>query len=149
MPTEKPGWDAVVPSGATGAAFFRDDYTWAGVTAASDAGAVAKQASTPGTAQTGNANLTGTVVAGTITPSLLRGFPTGAAGIVGTATLGAGTVTVATTAVTASSIILISRNTAGGTAGDLRLGAISAGVNFIINSANGADTSTINWLIIN
>jgi hypothetical protein len=79
----------------------------------------------------------------------LLGAPTGSAGIAGTATLVAGTVTVSTTAVTASSIILISRNAAGGTVGDLRLGTITAGVSFVINSASGTDTSTVNWLIVN
>lgn len=74
---------------------------------------------------------------------------TGAAGTVGTATLVGGTVTVATSQVNAASIILISRNVVGGTVGDLRLGAITAGTSFVINSASGTDTSTVNWAIIN
>lgn len=61
-----------------------------------------------------------------------------------------GTITVSTTAVTASSIILISRNTPGGTLGNLSVpsASISAGVHFIINS-DANETSTVNWMIIN
>lgn len=76
---------------------------------------------------------------------------TGANASVGTATLATGSVTVSTTAVSASSIILISRNTPAGTVGDLSVpvGSIVAGTEFVINSASGTDTSTVNWLIIN
>jgi hypothetical protein len=76
---------------------------------------------------------------------------TGGAATAGTATLTAGAVTVATTAVTASSIILVTRNTPGGTAGDLSVpsASITAGTSFVINSASGTDTSTVNWIIIN
>lgn len=61
-----------------------------------------------------------------------------------------GSVTVATTAVTASSIILISRNTPGGTLGNLSVpsASIVAGTSFVINS-DANETSTINWMIIN
>jgi hypothetical protein len=77
-------------------------------------------------------------------------YPTGAAdAVVGTATLVGGTVTVSTTSVTASSKIFLSRNTAGGTVGDLRQGTIVAGTSFVINSASGTDTSTVNWWIVN
>lgn len=69
----------------------------------------------------------------------------------GTATLVAGTVTVASTDVTANSIILISRNTPGGTVGNLSCpsASISAGVHFVINSSSSSETSTINWSITN
>jgi hypothetical protein len=74
---------------------------------------------------------------------------TGAAGVVGTAVLVAGTVTVATTQVTASSVILLSPKTLGGTPGTLSVGTITPGTSFVINSSSGADTSTISFLIIN
>lgn len=56
---------------------------------------------------------------------------------------------VSTTAVTASSIIMLSVATAGGTPGFLSIGTIDPGVSFqILSSANG-DTSTVNYVIIN
>ncbi len=76
-------------------------------------------------------------------------IPTGANASIGTATLVAGTVTVATTAVTGSSLIFISRETAGGTLGHLSLDNIVAGTSFDIISDEAADTSTVNWWIIN
>jgi hypothetical protein len=82
-------------------------------------------------------------------PIQLNSVPTGAAGRTGTATLVAGTVTVSTTAVSANSSILVSRHTPGGTVGDLSVPTRTAGTSFVINSANAADTSTIDWLVIN
>jgi hypothetical protein len=79
-------------------------------------------------------------------------YPTGgSADVVGTATLVAGTVTVATTAVTAASKIFVTVNTPGGTPGFISVptASIVAGTSFVINSSNAADTSTINWWIIN
>ena len=80
---------------------------------------------------------------------------TGAAGSsIGTATLGAGgpggTVTVNTSAVTAASNIFVSRNTTGGTNGNLACptASIVPGVSFLITS-DEADTSTVNWWIVN
>jgi len=67
----------------------------------------------------------------------------------GQAVLVAGTVTVNTPLVTANSIILVTRAIAGGTLGDLKIGTIVAGTSFQIVSANAADTSTINWCIVN
>lgn len=63
----------------------------------------------------------------------------------------AGTITISTTAVTASSIIFVSRNTTGGTVGSLEAptASIVAGTSFVINSSSASDTSTVNWLIIN
>lgn len=63
-------------------------------------------------------------------------------------TLVAGTVTVNTTAITANSIVLLTRNVAGGTVGDLSIGTRVAGTSFVINSANSLDTSSIGWMII-
>lgn len=76
---------------------------------------------------------------------------TGAGPTAGAATLVAGTVTVATTKVTANSLIFLSRATPGGAVGDLSAPPASyvAGTSFVINSASGADTSTVNWWLIN
>lgn len=76
---------------------------------------------------------------------------TGAAGVAGTATLVAGTVTVATTAVKAGTLIFLSRNTVGGVLGNLSapVASIVANTSFVINSDNAGDTSTVNWWIIN
>ena len=72
----------------------------------------------------------------------------------GTATLVAGTVTVATTAVTDTSIILLNFNTPEGTQGfTLYVSGIENGVNFDIQSLQedgteqALDTSTVNWVI--
>lgn len=67
---------------------------------------------------------------------------------VGNATLVAGTVTVANTAVTASSELFLSRKTIGGTTGTLSY-TVSAGVGFTITSSSNTDTSVISWLRIN
>lgn len=67
---------------------------------------------------------------------------------IGTAALVAGTVTVATTAVTAASLIFLTSQADGGTPGFLRVTAITAGTSFVITSSNAADTSTVAWLII-
>ncbi len=78
---------------------------------------------------------------------------TGAAGIVGTTTLASGTKTVNTTAVTASSIVLVSYNTPKSSPSGILSApsaSISAGAHFVINSSDATDsTSTVNWLIIN
>jgi hypothetical protein len=67
----------------------------------------------------------------------------------GVATLVGGTVTVSTPYVQTADKILICRNTPAGTVGDLSVPAASvvAGTSFVINSANAADTSTVNWAI--
>jgi hypothetical protein len=54
---------------------------------------------------------------------------------------------VTTTAVTASSKILATTNTVGGTAGILTVPTRTAGVSFVITSTNAADTSTVDWAI--
>lgn len=66
----------------------------------------------------------------------------------GTATLAAGTATVATTAVTASSRIQVTGNSDGGTPGWLRVSARTAGTSFVITSSSGTDTSTVAWFIV-
>jgi hypothetical protein len=65
----------------------------------------------------------------------------------GTATLVGGTIAVSNTSVTANTRIFISRSTAGGTLGHLSTTQI-ASTSFTVNSDSGADTSTVNWLLI-
>ena len=65
----------------------------------------------------------------------------------GTGTLVAGSLTVNTNKVTASSRIFYSVSTAGGTQGFLSY-TISAGTSFTITSTSATDTSSINWIII-
>lgn len=86
---------------------------------------------------------------------------TAGANSAGTVTLVGGTATIATTAVTASSIIRLYRQGIGSTGaaalGLLSRGTISAGVSFIINSVQAADAtalqasdvSVIGWEIVN
>lgn len=66
----------------------------------------------------------------------------------GSATLVAGAVTVATTAVTANSRIFLTSNADGGTPGWVRVSARNAGQDFTITSSNGADTSDVAWIIV-
>lgn len=76
---------------------------------------------------------------------------TGSNASIGTATLSGGTVTVSTTAVTASSIIFLTDATTGAltNVGSPTVGTKTAGVSFVINSTNVLDASTVNWIIIN
>lgn len=79
----------------------------------------------------------------------------------GKVTLVGGTVTVATTAVTANSIILLTRQSIGATGanpvGQLTIGTITGGTSFVINAVTTAtattlvatDVSSIGWMIIN
>ncbi|MDB4917395.1 MAG: hypothetical protein JWM95_5039 [Gemmatimonadetes bacterium] len=100
----------------------------------------------------------GAVIAGTNALSSTSGLTvlaggvrvasTGTAKLVGSATLVAGTVTISTTSVGANSKIFITRTTTGGTIGDLRVSAISAGTSFTVASASGTDTSSFNWFIV-
>jgi hypothetical protein len=70
---------------------------------------------------------------------------TGSNASVGTATLSGGSVTVNTTAVTASSRIFLT-----GTAQHvIYVSATVAGTSFTVNSASGSDASSFNWWIIN
>lgn len=76
---------------------------------------------------------------------------TGTNASVGVATLSGGTVTVSTTAVTASSLIYLTDATTGTLTniGTPTVGTKTAGTSFVINSSNVLDTSTVNWIIIN
>jgi hypothetical protein len=66
----------------------------------------------------------------------------------GVSTLAAGTVTVNTTAVTATSRIFLSHQTAGGTVGHVAVTARTAGTSFTVTSSSGSDTSQVAWLIV-
>lgn len=91
-------------------------------------------------------------VPGSLTVTSTLGLnASGAAAIAGTATLVAGTVTVDTSSVTANSKIFVSRNTTGGTLGNLSapVGSITAGTSFVINSSSSTETSTVNWFFFN
>ena len=118
------------------------------------------------TATSGNITATnGNVVLGTAGNKLVSTSvaTTTAAGAnsFGTVTLVGGTATVATTAVTASSLIMLTRQSPGATGaaalGMISVGTITAGVSFVINAlttANSttnvaADVSVIGWMIIN
>lgn len=72
-------------------------------------------------------------------------------GTYGQAALTGGTVTVSTTAVKATSIILLTDATTGSltNVGSPTVGTITAGTSFVINSTNILDASNVNWLIIN
>lgn len=74
---------------------------------------------------------------------------TGSNASAGTATLVGGTVTVNTTAVTASSLIFFEVDTPGGTQGFLSKGTVTPGTSFVINSTSGTETSTVAWWLIN
>lgn len=65
----------------------------------------------------------------------------------GNATLVAGTVTVANPSVTANTLVMHSRKTIGGTAGNLTY-TLTAGTSFTINSDNAADTSVVSYFLI-
>lgn len=66
----------------------------------------------------------------------------------GAATLVGGTVTVNTTAVTASSRIYLTSQADGGTPGFQRVSARVAATSFTITSSSGTDTSTVAWMIV-
>ena len=69
--------------------------------------------------------------------------------VVGNAGLTAGSVTVSTAAVTTNSKIYLTSTGFSGSTGFLRVGTIVNGVSFQIVSSNGADTGSVNWLVIN
>jgi len=99
-------------------------------------------------------------LAGDVTPifssgtRVIRRYNTFATGVgavsQGQATLGNGngTATVATTEVRTGDNILLTNVSLGGTAGFLRVSAITDATSFVITSSNAADTSIIFWQII-
>jgi polygalacturonase len=66
----------------------------------------------------------------------------------GTATLAAGTITVADTSITANSVIRVANKTIGGTPGSLYVSAKTAGTSFTISSTSGSDTSVVQYDIL-
>lgn len=70
------------------------------------------------------------------------------AGISGTATLVGGTVTVSNTRVTASTIIMLTTQTVGGTIGVQYISNITDGTSFTITSSSALDTSTVGWMFV-
>ena len=103
------------------------------------------------TSGVGNLKVSGTVTGATVTATglLLCGV-----GQAGTATLVAGTVTVTlpvAIGLSSSDVVVVTRNTPGGTVGDLSVpvGSYNTGARtFVINSASGTDTSTVNWYLV-
>jgi hypothetical protein len=95
----------------------------------------------------GNINLlpngTGKIVFGL--GNLLR-FTSGANQVAGETTLVGGTKTIANTVVSATTVIMLSRKTAGGTLGFLTY-TLNAGVGFTINSSSATDTSVIEYIL--
>lgn len=73
---------------------------------------------------------------------------TGTNASVGTSTLSSGTITVSTTAVTASSIIMLTLQNCS-TCGTPYISAKTAGTSFVITSTNVLDASIVGWQIIN
>lgn len=77
-------------------------------------------------------------------------FRTAVAGArAGSAVLAAGSKVVATTAIGASSMVFVTSNFPGGTPGDVRVSARTAGSSFTITSSSGTDTSEVAWFIVN
>lgn len=136
------------------------------LTAGTVAAASTVTAGTTLTATLGNITATnGNIVKGTAgnkdVYTSVASTTTAGANSAGTVTLVGGTATIATTAVTASSIIRLYRQGIGATGaaalGILTRGTISAGVSFVINSVQAADAtalqasdvSSIGWEIVN
>jgi parallel beta-helix repeat protein len=106
--------------------------------------ATATGAITLGQSTTVNGNLT----LGTAGNKLV--ITTGSNASAGTGTLSGGAVTIATTAVTANSLIFLTNTNPSSTnVGVLQVSAKTAGTSFVVSSTNAADASTFNWLIVN
>lgn len=108
---------------------------------------------------TGFTALNSAQTAGNLTAFGADGFIAGTAGgglnikeganaRMGTATLVAGTVLVATTEVTANSRIFLTAQTSGAAPGALRVSARVAATSFTITSTSGTDTSSVAWMIV-
>ena len=66
----------------------------------------------------------------------------------GSVTLVAGTVTVSSVHAVSTNEFLLTAKVVGGTQGFLSVGTITANTSFIVNSSDGADTSTVSWMIL-
>lgn len=82
--------------------------------------------------------------------NITEGVGTGA---MGTVTLSGGTATVSTTAITANSRVFLTGVSTGAppcaSCGDLSLGTVTAGIQFIINSSSSTDTRVVQYIIFN
>jgi hypothetical protein len=108
------------------------------------------QSGTGGIGMTGVTTVTGNVILGTAGNKFV--VKTGSNASAGTtAAMTSGAIAVATTAVDASSIILLCPKTLGTVTAPqaLYVSAINSGVSFAVVSAGATDTSTVNWWIIN
>lgn len=85
---------------------------------------------------------------GTATAGYGLTIKTGTNAKMGTATLVAGTVTIANTSVTSNSHILVYHMTQAGTPGWLRVSAKTAGTSFVITSSSNTDTSLVGYQIV-
>jgi hypothetical protein len=83
---------------------------------------------------------------------ILTQFQTQLAGIPnirqGTATLVAGTVSVSLSSTGSSTVVLVSRQTPGGTLGSLSVPTITAGSGFTITSSSSSETSAVGWVAV-
>jgi hypothetical protein len=66
----------------------------------------------------------------------------------GTVTLVNGTATASVAAVTASSVILLSRQSPSGTLGHLSVSTVTPGTSFVITSSSATDNSVIGYAIL-
>lgn len=89
--------------------------------------------------------LTGDLVLGL---GKVQKYTAGTNGTAGVATLVAGTVEVATTAIKAGDKVRLTRQVTGGTEGHLTVGTVTAGTKFVIDSSSNSDTSQIFWEIV-
>lgn len=108
-----------------------------------------------------NGNLTLGTAGNKILSTSVASTTTAGANSFGTVTLSGGTATISTSAVTASSIIYLTRQSVGSTGaaalGELSVGTISANTSFVINAWSQADAtalaatdvSVIGWMIVN
>lgn len=95
-------------------------------------------------------DVNGTLTSGnhTMTVAAVLSIASGANQRAGNAVLVAGTVTVNNTTVTANTIVMLTRKTAGGTVGTLITYTVAAGTSFTINSDSALDTSTFSYMLI-
>lgn len=113
-------------------------------------GAVSQTANTFEVQNSGGTVLTAFTSAGNLSLLTVGGFiqyKSGTGQRAGNATLVAGTVTVTNTTVTANTVIVLTRKTAGGTLGNLTY-TLSAGASFTISSTDVADTSVISYQLL-
>lgn len=136
-----------LPTGTTGVTQTAGNSTTALATTAFATTADNLKAPLASPSFTGDVNSsTGNVLISTIGKGLQ--VKTGTNAKIGTATLAAGTVTVANTSVTANSRIFVTSNTDGGTPGWLRVSAKTVNTSFVITSSSATDTSTVAWIIV-